>query len=116
MPTKENTFYSRTSKEAVIVPDSVWKQILSPEVYAIAREKGTERPFTSAFETSKAIGHLSSVKLVVIHCLKVIPNLIAVVAGLVFTSLLQNNPLSIPLIIPMECKEPKYNAVNVKHI
>ena len=56
MPTKENTYYSRTSKEAVIVPDSVWKQILSPEVYAVAREKGTERPFTSAFETSKAIG------------------------------------------------------------
>jgi peptide-methionine (R)-S-oxide reductase len=56
MPTKENTYYSKTSKEAVIVPDSVWKQILSPEVYAIAREKGTERPFTSAFETSKAIG------------------------------------------------------------
>jgi len=56
MPTKENTYYSRTSQEAVVVPDSVWKQILSPEVYAIAREKGTERPFTSAFETSKAIG------------------------------------------------------------
>lgn len=56
MPTKENTYYSRTSKDPVVVPDSVWKQILSPEVYAIAREKGTERPFTSAFETSKAIG------------------------------------------------------------
>ena len=38
------------------MPDSVWKQILSPEVYAVAREKDTERPFTSAFETSKAIG------------------------------------------------------------
>ena len=56
MPTKDNTYYSRTSKDPVVVPDSVWKQILSPEVYAIAREKGTERPFTSAFETSKAIG------------------------------------------------------------
>ena len=56
MPTKDNTYYSRTSKDPVVVPDSVWKQILSPEVYAIAREKGTERPFTSAFETSKAVG------------------------------------------------------------
>ena len=33
-----------------------WKNLLSPEVYAIAREKGTERPFTSPFETSKKLG------------------------------------------------------------
>jgi peptide-methionine (R)-S-oxide reductase len=39
-----------------VLPDSVWKQVLSPEVYQIARQKGTERPFTSAFETSKEVG------------------------------------------------------------
>ena len=52
----KNIYYSTTSKEKVIVPDSVWKQILSPEVYAVARQKGTERPFSSPFETSKEVG------------------------------------------------------------
>jgi peptide-methionine (R)-S-oxide reductase len=52
----KNIYYSTTNKEKVVVPDSVWKQILSPEVYAVARQKGTERPFSSAFETSKEIG------------------------------------------------------------
>lgn len=56
MQENKNSYYSKTSKEKVVVPDSIWKQILSPEVYAIAREKGTERPFSSAFETSKEIG------------------------------------------------------------
>lgn len=52
----KNIYYSTTSKEKVIVPDSVWKQILSPEVYAVARQKGTERPFSSPLETSKELG------------------------------------------------------------
>ena len=30
--------------------DAEWKQILTPEQYAILRQKGTERPFTSKFE------------------------------------------------------------------
>ena len=33
-----------------------WKKVLSPEVYQVARLKGTERPYTSAFEHSKEIG------------------------------------------------------------
>lgn len=53
----KNIYYSTTNKEKVMVPDSVWKQILSPEVYAVARQKGTERPFSSPFETSKEIGN-----------------------------------------------------------
>ena len=56
MSTSENKYYSTTSKEKLVLPDSVWKQVLSPEVYQIAREKGTERPFSSAFETSKEVG------------------------------------------------------------
>ncbi len=52
----KNIYYSTTNKEKVIVTDSVWKQILSPEVYAVARQKGTERPFSSPFETSKEVG------------------------------------------------------------
>jgi peptide-methionine (R)-S-oxide reductase len=56
MSTNQNKYYSTTSNEKLVLPDSVWKQVLSPEVYQIAREKGTERPFTSAFENSKEVG------------------------------------------------------------
>lgn len=53
---KKNPYYNPDRKEAVVVTDDVWKNILSPEVYQIARQKGTERPFTSAFENSKEVG------------------------------------------------------------
>jgi len=56
MPEIKNKYYSTTSKEKLVLADNVWKQVLSPEVYQIAREKGTERPFSSAFETSKEVG------------------------------------------------------------
>ena len=56
MSTNQNKYYSTTSNEKLVLPDSVWKQVLSPEVYQIAREKGTERPFSSAFENSKEVG------------------------------------------------------------
>ena len=56
MSEKKNEYYSTTNKEKLVLADSVWKQVLSPEVYQIAREKGTERPFSSAFETSKEVG------------------------------------------------------------
>src|ERR1700712_893007 len=36
--------------------DAEWQKILPAEVYFVARQKGTERPFTSKFETSKEIG------------------------------------------------------------
>ena len=53
---KTNPVYSRTDSAKLALPEEEWKKILSPEVYYIARQKGTERPFTSAFETSKEIG------------------------------------------------------------
>lgn len=53
---KKNTVYSRTDSQKLALKDEEWKNMLSPEVYHIAREKGTERPFTSKFETSKEIG------------------------------------------------------------
>ncbi len=43
-------------EEKVNKSNEEWKKILSPEIYNIARLKGTERPFTSEFETSKEIG------------------------------------------------------------
>ena len=56
MTKKENPYYNKNKTDKLAVPDAEWKQILSPEVYHISREKGTERPFTSPYETSKEIG------------------------------------------------------------
>ncbi|WP_133473932.1 peptide-methionine (R)-S-oxide reductase MsrB [Sediminibacterium goheungense] len=51
-----NPVYSRTDKSKVVLKEDEWKKILSPEVYYIARQKGTERPWTSKFENFKEIG------------------------------------------------------------
>ncbi len=36
--------------------DEEWQKILPADVYYVARQKGTERPYTSKFEHSKEIG------------------------------------------------------------
>ena len=53
---KNNPIYSTTDTNKVVLTDDEWKNNLTPDVYYIARQKGTERPFTSKFETSKEIG------------------------------------------------------------
>ncbi|WP_138481387.1 peptide-methionine (R)-S-oxide reductase MsrB [Dyadobacter bucti] len=53
---KKGTPYSRTDTSKVIKSNQEWQKLLSPEVYNIARLKGTERPFTSKYEHSKEIG------------------------------------------------------------
>ena len=53
---KDNPVYSTTSTDKVVLPEEEWKKVLSPEVYYIARQKGTERPWSSEFEDSKEIG------------------------------------------------------------
>jgi peptide-methionine (R)-S-oxide reductase len=53
---KNNPAYSRTDSSKLVLSDEEWKKRLAPDVYYIARQKGTERPFTSKFETSKEIG------------------------------------------------------------
>jgi len=53
---KKNPVYSNTDSTKVVLADEEWKKILSPEVYNVARQKGTERPYTSAFEHSTEIG------------------------------------------------------------
>ena len=47
---KPNPAFSRTSEEKVHMPEEKWKEMLTPEQFHIAREKGTERPWTSKFE------------------------------------------------------------------
>jgi peptide-methionine (R)-S-oxide reductase len=51
-----NPVYSRQDSSPVNIDNDQWKKILPGEVYRVARQKGTERPFTSPFESSREIG------------------------------------------------------------
>ena len=51
-----NPVYSRTDSSEVKITEGEWKKILPPDIYYIAREKGTERPWTSPIEHSKEVG------------------------------------------------------------
>jgi len=53
---ENNPVYSRKDSSPVTLTDDQWKKILPKDVYAIARQKGTERPGSSPFEHSKEIG------------------------------------------------------------
>lgn len=53
---KKNPVYSHTDTTKVVLADDEWRKMLSPEVYSVARQKGTERPYTSQYESSKEIG------------------------------------------------------------
>lgn len=53
---KNNPVYSKSDSSEVVLNDDEWKKILSPEVYYVARKKGTERPWTSRFEKFSEIG------------------------------------------------------------
>lgn len=52
----KNPYYSRTDTTALNVSNTEWKKILSPELYEVAREKGTERAFTGKYWDSDAKG------------------------------------------------------------
>lgn len=55
-PAQKAPEYSHTDAAPVQKSNNDWQKILSPEVYQVARLKGTERPFTSPFEHSKEVG------------------------------------------------------------
>lgn len=56
MDKPNNPVYSRTDSTKVNLSEEEWKKILSPEVYYIARQKGTERPWTSKYEHFNEVG------------------------------------------------------------
>lgn len=53
---KKNPVYSNTDTSKVALSEEEWKKILPPDVYYIARQKGTERAWTSKFENFKETG------------------------------------------------------------
>ncbi|MDB5208537.1 MAG: msrB [Flavisolibacter sp.] len=53
---KNNPAYSNTDTSKVNMNDEEWKKILSSEVYQVARQKGTESPWSSPLEKIKDKG------------------------------------------------------------
>jgi peptide-methionine (R)-S-oxide reductase len=51
-----NPVYSKTDTGKVALSEDEWKKILPSDVYYIARQKGTERPWTSKFEKFNEAG------------------------------------------------------------
>jgi len=51
-----NPVYSRTDNNKVELSDEEWKKILPADVFHIARQKGTERPWSSKYETLNEVG------------------------------------------------------------
>ncbi len=53
---KNNPVYSNTDTSEVNLSEEEWRKILPADMYRIAREKGTERPWSSRFENFKETG------------------------------------------------------------
>jgi peptide-methionine (R)-S-oxide reductase len=53
---ENNPWYSNTDTTVLHVSDAEWKKVLSPALYATAREKDTERPFTGKYWKSTTRG------------------------------------------------------------
>jgi peptide methionine sulfoxide reductase msrA/msrB len=52
----ENPYYSNTDTIKLNVSDAEWKKILSPDLYAVARQADTERAFTGTMWNSETKG------------------------------------------------------------
>lgn len=53
---KNNPYYSISDTSKLALTEEEWKKILPADIYYIARQKGTERPWTSRFEAFKETG------------------------------------------------------------
>jgi peptide-methionine (R)-S-oxide reductase len=53
---KKNPVYSNTDTSKVVMSDEEWQKVLPKDVYYIARQKGTERPWSSKYEKFSEIG------------------------------------------------------------
>ena len=53
---ENNPYYSTTDTTKLNVSDAEWKKALSADLYAVARGKDTERPFTGKYWKSKTRG------------------------------------------------------------
>jgi peptide-methionine (R)-S-oxide reductase len=53
---KNNPVYSNTDSNKVTMSDEEWQKILPADIYQVARQKGTERPWSSPLETIKDKG------------------------------------------------------------
>lgn len=56
MDNTNNQYFSKTGTDKVNVSNDEWKKILPGDVYHVARQKGTERPYTSKYEDFDEIG------------------------------------------------------------
>lgn len=53
---QKNPYYSRTDTTRIKVTNAEWQKILSPDVYQVAREQGTERAFTGKYWDAETKG------------------------------------------------------------
>src|SRR4051812_19043733 len=53
---ENNPYYSNTDTTHLKVKDGEWKKVLSPDLYATARQQATERPFTGKYWDADAKG------------------------------------------------------------
>ena len=54
---KNNPYYSTTDTSKLNISNAEWKKILPADLYAVARKKDTERPFTGKYLKSNTKGN-----------------------------------------------------------
>lgn len=53
---ENNPYYSTTDTTKLSISNQEWKRVLSADLYQVAREKNTERPFTGKYWKSNTTG------------------------------------------------------------